>query len=541
METIPPGYYDDSNGNQRWWDGAKWTDTIKSDQSSVSKPSKSIEERAGELLQEIWGEGIPTSTSKDVAVFEEPAKITFFNGKRQALELQAKLEASNHRITELNSSIKLKQNEISELKTSIVKVDGLSLADTTRLIKTTRLAYDEATKELNDELAIMRADLERERNHTLESIRTEYASAKASYDELVRQRNRLDVEVINLNITATLQEVGYYDFDHPAQSSVQLSADLAHIRGQIKDILKLKQATTASAGFTFNNSAAQGRKFVSDMSNLLLRSYNAEAENCIKTVKAGNLAPAVARLEKAKDQAEKLGKMVELRISNQFHKLRIQEMELANTHLQAVAVEKELERERRDELREAKRVEDELARQKKALEDSLKREREKYQRSIVALRERGDFEAIARMDAEIIEIEKGIADVDYRAANIKAGYVYIISNIGAFGAGVVKIGLTRRLDPLDRVKELSGASVPFRFDVHAIIFSADAPALEASLHRHFASVKVNKANPRKEFFRTTPQDVLNVLRNANVEVLEYVLEPEAEEWKATLALDSSNV
>lgn len=533
MQTIPPGWYDDSRGNLRWWSGEAWTERVKPLQPVA--PVQTIEERAQAHLQKVWSEEKASSALTPFVSqeSEEPLTITFFNGKKQALVLQDRLDRAKKTVAELNGELAGKVKRINELESTLEVVDGLSLVDATRLVRATRLAYDEATTEIDEQFAAQRRELEAELNARLQAVNSEYATVKANVADLEFRRAQLTANVVELTDLVELQDVGYYDFEHPAQSSVQLSADLTDIRNQIKAIQKAKTATSALSGFTFNNSAAQGRKFVADMSSLLLRSYNAEAENCIKSVKSGNLQQASARLEKAKEQAEKLGKMIDLKISSQFHRLRLREMEIASSHLQALAVEKELERERREELREAKRVEEELTRKRKQLEDELKREREKYQRSVEALRARGDFEAITRMDAEIVEIEKGIADVDYRAANLKAGYVYIISNIGAFGKDIVKIGLTRRLDPLDRVKELSGASVPFRFDVHAIIFSNDAPALEASLHRRFAAAKVNKANPRKEFFRTTPQAVLEALKHDNVEVLEFVLEPEAEEWKAS--------
>lgn len=115
------------------------------------------------------------------------------------------------------------------------------------------------------------------------------------------------------------------------------------------------------------------------------------------------------------------------------------------------------------------------------------------------------------MQSELDRIDAEIAEADYRAANIRSGYVYVISNIGAFGEGLVKIGMTRRLDPLDRVQELGDASVPFTFDVHALFFSDDAVGVEAMLHREFAPQRLNQVNHRKEFFRVHPQAVLVAL------------------------------
>ncbi|MGW5662829.1 GIY-YIG nuclease family protein [Streptomyces sp. NPDC003758] len=138
------------------------------------------------------------------------------------------------------------------------------------------------------------------------------------------------------------------------------------------------------------------------------------------------------------------------------------------------------------------------------------------------------------MEVKLAEIEESLNSVEARAANVRAGYVYVISNIGAFGERMVKIGMTRRLEPLERVYELSGASVPFRFDVHALIFSKDAVGLESQLHQEFADHRVNRVNTRKEFFRVTPADVRDALqRYAGQHLVEFTEEPQALEWRAS--------
>lgn len=140
------------------------------------------------------------------------------------------------------------------------------------------------------------------------------------------------------------------------------------------------------------------------------------------------------------------------------------------------------------------------------------------------------------MAERLAAIDQAIADNDFRAANIRAGYVYVISNKGAFGEGVVKIGLTRRLEPSDRVHELGGASVPFRFDIHTIYFSEDAVTLENELHRHFARRALNRANSRKEFFFATPTEVRAVLESKVGNLMEYSEDAEATEYNQSVGL-----
>ena len=139
----------------------------------------------------------------------------------------------------------------------------------------------------------------------------------------------------------------------------------------------------------------------------------------------------------------------------------------------------------------------------------------------------------AELENQLQDIEKAIQDIDYREANHKAGYVYIISNIGAFGDNVYKIGMTRRLDPQDRVDELGDASVPFNFDVHAMIFSDDAPALEAALHKAFEDKKLNMVNTRREFFNVTLDEIKEVVKKNFDKTVEFIDVPDAEQYRVS--------
>ena len=142
------------------------------------------------------------------------------------------------------------------------------------------------------------------------------------------------------------------------------------------------------------------------------------------------------------------------------------------------------------------------------------------------------------LETHLTDIDKVLSDIDYRQANMRAGYVYIISNIGAFGKDIYKIGMTRRLDPQDRVDELGDASVPFNFDVHAMIFSDDAPALEAALHRAFEDRKLNMVNQRREFFNVTLDEIKEVVKKNFDKTVEFVDVPDAEQYRISQKLRS---
>lgn len=222
-------------------------------------------------------------------------------------------------------------------------------------------------------------------------------------------------------------------------------------------ILKAGDGVLAADMFTFSGSLAKGRKMVTDLSKLMLRAYNAEADNCVRSLRSGNVTTAVRRLESAVHAIEKLGTLMEMRVNPEYHQLRVRELELTADFQMKVQEERERAREQRELLREQRRAEQELA----AERDRLEKERSHYQTALAALRAKGDDAASTELAGRLAQIDAAIEANDYRIANIRAGYVYVISNIGAFGTNIVKIGMTRRLEPMDRVRELGDASVPF--------------------------------------------------------------------------------
>ncbi|MGN6325046.1 DUF4041 domain-containing protein [Pseudolysinimonas sp.] len=498
--TVPAGWYPDYTGRheQRYWDGSRWTehvfsrgqqsvDVIASTTPQASASAEAMQAQAAPAQAAPSGHAAPVQ--EPVAVTAGPQrqpdeKVPFFGARRAAQEAMHE----NQRLQELIDRYGLK--DVAELESIL---SGL--------------------------------------NSQIGSARQALANEQQAAHAVAQERAAVQGQIIDLRNAVEMQEFGLYDFENPAESSVSLGTELEGLRAEIKQAVQRGQATSATANFTFNNSVAKGQKFVRDMSKLMLRAYNAEAENCIKTVRAGNLAAAQKRLGTAVDQIARLGTMIDLRVTPYFHGLRLRELELASRHLQALQVEKEMERARREELRQQRLAEQELAKEK----DRLEKERSHYQTVLSTLESNGDAQGAERMRQKLADVERAIADVDYRAANIRAGYVYVISNIGSFGPDVVKIGMTRRLEPMDRVNELGDASVPFRFDVHALFFADDAVAVETALHQRFSGQRINRVNLRREYFRTTPAAVLEALKEDKVEVLEFTIEPSAPEYRSSVA------
>jgi hypothetical protein len=246
------------------------------------------------------------------------------------------------------------------------------------------------------------------------------------------------------------------------------------------------------------------------------------------------LHSTIERLDKVAQTIARLGKTMGIRVAPAYHAVRIQEITLTADYRAKLDEEKERVREERERQREDRAALAEFEREKAR----LAKERSHYLTALAKLQAKGDTTAAAEMEAKLTEIGEAIAGVEAREANTRAGYVYVISNVGAFGPDMVKIGMTRRLDPEDRVRELGDASVPFRFDTHALIFSDDAVSLESQLHAALAEQRVNRVNLRREFFYASPGQVRDLLRRiAGQHLLAYHETPEALEWRASGATD----
>lgn len=383
------------------------------------------------------------------------------------------------------------------------------------------------TMQLQREFATLSQQVQQQRQR-FEDDRAAFA---AHYAQQCKHLDTIAAEIAQTDDAKALQEVGVYNYRHILADAEAYKQKFDQIKQQTAAMIKQKAAVQSSENFHYNNSIVKGRKFVADLSKLMLRAYNAEADICVRVLKAGNLTSALKRLETSVRTIEKLGEMASIRIAPAYHALRIHELELTADYLAKKQEEKEAERDERARLREEQKAQQEYRRE----QERLLKEQSHYQKAIEKLGPKGDSEGVAELQEKLMEIETALRGVEEREANIRAGYVYVISNIGAFGENVVKIGMTRRLDPMDRVRELGDASVPFRFDVHALFFSWDAVGIENQLHRNLADRRLNKVNLRREFFRVAPVEVKAALAQLTGTLLEYTDEAEAPEYRQSIA------
>ena len=319
-------------------------------------------------------------------------------------------------------------------------------------------------------------------------------------------------------------------------------------RSQQKDMIKNDIAAYGADQWRVNDSLVQGRKLVADMKKLCIRSFNNECESAVDEVKFNNFERCEARIDKSAEAVEKLGKMMGIRINPRFVQLKKDELRIALEYQMQKQREKDEQKELRAQLREEARVAKEL---EEARKEALKEQQhyqnaiDKINKQIAACANETEMEVLKEklgdLTSKLDVISDNIAQIDYRQANQKAGYVYVISNLGAFGEDVYKIGMTRRLEPQERIDELGDASVPFNFDVHAMIFSDNAPALEATLHRTFAARRLNYINNRREFFRVSLDEVKQVIKENHDKSVEFVEVPPADQYRETLKMKEAGL
>lgn len=343
-------------------------------------------------------------------------------------------------------------------------------------------------------------------------------------------------ELIQTNEELLVQEFGLYQPKYAFTQAEEYKNTLALLRQRQKDLIKNNLAVTGNTGWTVNGNAAQGKKMVQDMQKLLLRAFNSECDGIVDKVKYNNFEASLKRISSSRDSISKLGKMMGIEITPNYYQSKVEELTLALEYQQKKQEEKEAQKEARARMREEAKLQREIEEARRKAEKEQNHYQNALQRLQKQLATASDVdkqaieEKIQEVESQLTQIDAALKDIDYREANQKAGYVYVISNVGSFGKDVYKIGMTRRLDPTERVDELGDASVPFNFDIHAMIFSENAPALEAALHRAFEDRKVNMVNPRREFFRVTLDEIKEVVRKNYDKTAEFIDVPEAEQY-----------
>jgi hypothetical protein len=350
-------------------------------------------------------------------------------------------------------------------------------------------------------------------------------------------------EIVILDEEILLQSFGFYKPRYDLTSSNLYKARLEQIRSRQAAMVKSHTAVRNITAWTVNNSKREGERLIKDHVKLILRSFNNECDVSIMNVKFSNINSIEKKIRAAFDALNRLGAQMTIAITNEYLNLKLEELYLCYEY----QVKKQEEKEEQRRIREQIREEAKLLKEIEAAKEKLRKEASHFNKALESINARiqtsttdSERQLLAtergKITQKLGEVAENMLTVEKREQNTRAGYVYVISNIGSFGENIYKIGVTRRLEPQERIDELGSASVPFNFDVHAFIFSDDAPALETALHRAFEHRRLNMINRRREFFNVTLDEIERVIRTSFSKPVEFVRLADAAQYRQSLKL-----
>jgi predicted nuclease with TOPRIM domain len=393
----------------------------------------------------------------------------------------------------------------------------------------------------------LEAELQAARQQATAAISAEVAQLDAQRSRLAAELQALAAQISSaqaqmaaLDEEANARSFGFYKPRYDLASSERYQARLEAIRENQKQMLKDKTAAESRSQWTVNGSVAEGRKQINQTLKLILRAFNGECDAAVARVKYNNINVMETRIQKSYEAINSLVTVQECGLAPAFLQLKLQELYLAHEYQEKLQEEKEEQRRIREQMRDEELAAREIEKARKEAE----KEEQRYAAALAKARSEAGAALgaeKAKFDAKVAELEQRLADAQQNSRAVaqaqltRMGHVYVISNIGSFGEHVYKIGMTRRLVPQDRVDELGDAAVPFEFDVHAMIKAMDAPKLETALHRAFHHRRVNMVNMRKEFFRATLEEIVEVVHKMHGEI-EVTRLAEAQHYRKTVAM-----
>lgn len=338
-------------------------------------------------------------------------------------------------------------------------------------------------------------------------------------DEITRREEELENRLSNLELPLYLDECAIYHVEelfYQYNDSAEYKQAIIDMNKKMEYMVKDKLACTCRTEWTVNGSRAEGRKQTNQMIKMSLRLFNVESDNYISSINArSNIENVKKKIQKSGDMINKFCQTHHLTLHQEYIDYKIELATLVYEQVMKKQEEKEEARRQAEIIREQEKLEREIAKEREKLAKEVQQYQTEIDRLVATVdMETGEIvddvaERLEELQEKIDELQAQDVNLEERVNN-KAGFVYIITNDSMPGS--VKIGVTRRLNPQDRIDELGSASVPFRFNTNCIVFSEDAFALENKLHKAFHSKRVNRINFRKEFFNATTQEVEDYIK-----------------------------
>lgn len=359
--------------------------------------------------------------------------------------------------------------------------------------------------------------------------------------DLAQRISVLRTELESVEEAVEIQSYGFYEPRFGLETAVAYAERLSQVRAKQKKMVSVGTALHTPKDWIVDGSLAKGRQMMKEQSQLMLRAFNGDCDATVARTKFSNVGKLEKRIQKAFDSINKLGATKKIAITQEYLTLKMDELHLVHEHREKEYQEKEEQREIREQMREEQRADKEIEKARQDAEKDEAKSKTALDKAKAKL-EGATGAQLDKLEALVAKLETELAAaIDRKVKSIaraqltRSGHVYVLSNVGSFGEGVYKIGMTRRFEPLERVYELGSASVPFRFDVHAMIYTEDAPTLEAMLHRTFEKRRVNLVNLRREYFRVSLEEIRDAVASHHG-VVTFVTTHAAEEFRKSVAL-----
>ncbi|MGL5124883.1 MAG: DUF4041 domain-containing protein [Fusobacteriaceae bacterium] len=391
--------------------------------------------------------------------------------------------------------------------------------------------------------------LEKKKTELFE-VTKKFEDEKNNMLRILETKKILETSLKEVEEVLEFQEYSFYKKSFSYESSVEYKNKLDTVYENQKEMIKNKSAAVCTIEWTVDGSKVKGKKMTNDNLKLILRAFNGESDAAIAKVKHNNFSVMEKRIIKSKEAIDKLSAVNKCCINDKYYKLKLEELHLNYEYALKLQEEKEEQREIKEQMREEERArrDYEKAIKEAELEEknytlALENTKKEYEEIMAQKSEEERIiytEKIAKLEEQLEIAHNKSQRAISQAQLTRSGHVYIISNIGSFGEEIYKIGMTRRLEPQDRVKELGGASVPFPFDIHAMIYSEDAPTLETKIHRAFNDKRVNLINQRREFFNISLDEIKNFIEENHGE-FKLTKIAEANEFRQTISMKKEHV
>lgn len=491
--------------------------------------------------QEVEGlkehaKNIKAIADREISVLKKEGKKNFNTVYEEAATLKDNLQELSAKYSNAES--------VAESLTEVLASNALENSNLRNIIDSLREKY-QSIQDVEQFALDLRSRVEEEVTALRQDgniLRSNLQELNGRYIASLEIYRKLEETISLYKDDLEVMEYGVYKPVFDFQTSEEFKSKLEYNYLKQRELVRSDTATLCNTSWTVDGSVAKGARMTKLQKKLMLFAFNGECDAFIAKMKWNSATRTIEKINKAYQAVNKHGSANHIEITYEYLQLKLEQLALSHEYLNKLQEEKEQQRLIREQMRE----EEKAKREFELAEREAQEEEKRYQKALNKVREDLKYASQDEVDSLLTQI--GILEVQLRdatsrkeraismAQQTKVGHIYIISNIGSFGDDVYKIGMTRRLEPMDRVKELGDASVPFQFDVHAIIFSDNAPQMEYDLHKRFQNKRMNRINGRKEFFKVTIEEIEEYVKSHTGASIEVTRLAEAKEYRETMAM-----